>query len=48
MKSLPISSRFNRKPLCAAIVVGLVTISTPALVAVAQSTANLCAVQKTS
>ena len=46
MKTLRIPGHLSRKPLCAAIIGGLVTISTPALVAVAQSAANPCAARR--
>ena len=46
MKTPRIPSRLSRKPLCAAVLSGLVTVSAPALVAVAASTANPCAARR--
>ncbi len=46
MKTPRIPSHLTRKPLCAAVLSGLVTVSAPTLVAVAASTANPCAARR--
>jgi hypothetical protein len=48
MKTPRIPSHLSRKPLCAAVLSGLVTVSAPTLVAVAASTANPCAVRRSA
>jgi len=46
MKTPRIPSHVSRKPLCAAILGGLVTVSAPTMVAVAASSANPCAARR--
>lgn len=46
MKTPRIPSHLSRKPLCAAILGGLVTVSAPTMVAVAASSANPCAARR--